>query len=63
MPHNAVLPHVLNLHVQVGAFPHTAKVHSRGGLFLVHGASGSLGKSVGSKPVRQCNEHRRVIIS
>lgn len=43
MPHGAVQLHVLNLHVQVGAFPFTAKVHSNGGWFLVRGVSGSLG--------------------
>lgn len=33
MPHNAVPPRVLNLHVQVGAFPLTAKVHSKEAVF------------------------------
>ena len=29
MPHGAVPLHVLNLRVQVGAFPLTARVHSK----------------------------------
>lgn len=53
---------VLNLRVQVGAFPADRKRPLQGGLFLVGGVSGSLGQSVGSKPVKQCNEHRRGII-
>lgn len=35
--------HVLNLHVQVGAFPNNRKLPLKGGTFLKEGVSGSLG--------------------
>lgn len=35
--------HVLNLHVQVGAFPNNRKLPLEGGTFLKEGVSGSLG--------------------
>ena len=42
-PHNAVQLRVLNLHVQVGAFPSNRKRPLKGGMFLKEGVSGSLG--------------------
>ena len=37
------LLHVLNLRVQVGAFPNNRKLPLKGGTFLKEGVSGSLG--------------------
>lgn len=37
------LLHVLNLRVQVGAFPNNRKRPLKGGMFLKEGVSGSLG--------------------